>query len=219
MNEAVLQRLKRLDSCALSDALDSLELPAAVVGLQPLSSKRRIAGFAVTVQLGPTPPAGGSTQHLGTEAIANAGASDVIVIAHHPAAECAGWGGVLSVGAQQAGICGVVLDGPARDIDEATDLDFPIFATGPIARTARGRIWEQSTNQPVQFAGVPVNPGDLVLADASGVVIIPAGRADEVIERAEKIMKREQLMVAAIRRGDRITDVVGRDYEDMLKSL
>jgi len=219
MSAPVVARLLGLDTCAVSDALDSLGLPPAVAGLAPLTVHRRLAGVAVTVKLGPDVPPSGSARHLGTAAIEAAGPGDVIVIEHARDASCAGWGGVLSTGAQINGVAGVVINGPARDIDEAVALGFPIFGSAACARTARGRVYEQSYNEPVLIGDVAVAPGDFVLADSSGVVFVPRARAAEVIGRAERIAQREQLMVEALKRGDPITSVVGRDYEEMLDSL
>ncbi len=212
-------RLAALDSCAVSDALDSLGLPPAVAGLAPVSVRRRIAGPAVTVKLGPEKPVRAPVRHLGTAAIEAARAGDVVVIEHTSGIGCAGWGGVLSTGASLRGIAGVVIDGPARDLDEAAALEFPVYARSADARTARGRVYEQDFACPVTLGGVHVAPGDFVLADSTGVVFVPAQRAAEVLRRAERIAARERLMVEALRRGERITEVVGRDYEDMLDSL
>jgi 4-hydroxy-4-methyl-2-oxoglutarate aldolase len=219
MTPPLIDRLHALDSCAVSDALDSLGLPPAAAGISAISVRQRIAGPAVTVRLGPQRPAGGTIRHLCTAAIAAAAPGDIVVVQHSSGVQCAGWGGVLSAGAQLQGLRGVILDGPARDIDEVIDLDFPVYATGPIARTARGRVYEQDYNCPIAVAGVPVAPGDLVLADSSGVVFLPSERAGEIIGRAERIVARERLMVDALRRGESIADVVGRDYEEMLDRL
>ncbi len=84
--------------------------------------------------------------------------------------------------------------------------------------TARGRIVEDAFNTPVQFGGVPVHPGDWVIADGSGVVFIPQDRADEVLQVAEELAAREQDLLAAIREGGSLLDVDRRyDYERMLK--
>lgn len=219
MKGTIGAELLGLDSCAVSDALDSLGLPPAVTGLGPLSVRRRIAGPVVTVRLGPEPPKGRSPRHLGTAAIESAEPGDVIVISHSSGVTCAGWGGVLSAGAKIKGVAGVVMDGPARDIDEAIELGFPVYAPSAVARTARGRAYEQEYNGPVEIDGTEIRPGDFVIADSSGVAFVPRERAAEVVARAAEIMARERLMVEALERGDRITEVVGRTYEDMLEDL
>lgn len=214
-----VSRLLALDTCAVSDALDSLDLPSAVTGLSPLTVTKRIAGRTLTVKLVAGKPQKASVRHLGTAAIEAAASGDVIVIEHSSGAECAGWGGVLSVGALERGVAGVIIDGPARDIDEARALGFPVYGRSAIARTARGRAYEADFDCPVTIGGVRVEPGDLCLADASGVTFIAAAHVDAVLRRARRIAERERLMIEALRAGEKITTVVGRDYEAMLDDL
>ena len=111
----LVSRLRALDSCAVSDALDSHGLPPAVGGLRPLAAQRPAAGRAVTVLLGvpaaaPAPPAGAPKRHLSTAAVDASGPGDVIVVAHQGRTDCAGWGGLLSRAAVIRGIDGVVVD-------------------------------------------------------------------------------------------------------------
>lgn len=218
LRDDLRSRLARLDSCAISDALDSLSLPPAVMGLSPLSVVKPICGPIVTVKLTAGKPAT-SPRHLCTAAIESAAHGDVIVIEHSSGVECAGWGGVLSVGAQVNGVEGVVIDGPARDLDEARALGFPVYGRSAIARTARGRAYEIDFNCEIKIGETRVAPTDVVFADSSGVVFLPVAKVDEIVRRAERIAERERLMVQALRAGDRITEVVGRNYEDMLSQL
>lgn len=211
-------RLAQLDSCAISDALDSIGLQPAVVGLLPLSVIKPICGPVITVKLIAGKPEH-SPRHLCTAAIESAGSGDVIVIEHSSGVECAGWGGVLSVGAQVNGVEGVVIDGPARDLDEARSLGFPVYGRSAIARTARGRAYEVDFNCEIRIGDARVLPGDVVFADSSGVAFLPAAQVEEIVRRAERVAERERLMVQALRSGDRITDVVGRNYEEMLTKL
>ncbi len=212
-------KLRALDSCSVSDALDSLGLPPAVTGLAPLSVSKPIAGPVLTVKLCPGKPVHGSMRHLGTAAIEAADSGDIIVIEHSAGIDCAGWGGVLSVGARIRGIEGVIIDGPARDIDQARELEFPVYGRSATARTARGRAFEQDFGCRITISDAVVEPGDIALADASGVVFIPRAHFASVLDRAERIAERERLMTAALQRGDPITEVVGRDYEEMLDAL
>lgn len=210
----LVERLLKLDTCAVSDACDRLSIPAAALGILPLTPPSRIAGRAVTVKL--VEAAGRqSTRHLGTAAIDAAGAGNVIVV-ENPRLDAAGWGGILSAAARKRGIAGVVVDGAARDIDESRELEFPVFARTAVPRTARGRIIEEAFSVPIQVAGLTVSPDDLVLADGSGVVFLPASRAAEVIQEAETIAAREAKMKEAVMAGDRVSEVMGRDYETML---
>lgn len=209
-------RLGRLDSCAVSDALDRLGLPGAVRGLAPLWPCPRIVGRAVTVKI---KPAGleKPTRHLCTSAIAAAARSDVIVVDNGGRVDVAAWGGLLSLAAQLKELGGVIVDGACRDVDESRELKFPLYARAAVQVTARGRIVEQSCNEEIACAGVQVHPGDLVIADGSGVVFIPRAREAEVIAQAEALAEREAKMAAAIRSGRSIVEVMeGMGYEAML---
>lgn len=215
MSNPILARFAALDACALSDTMDRLGLPSAVTGLTPRSVRQRIAGRVRTVKL---EAAKGRTaaRHLCTAAVEAAEKGDVIVVEQRSGIDAAGWGGILSVGAKTKGVSGVIVDGPARDIDEATDLGFPVYARAQTARTARGRIIEVSTGEPVTVGDVTVSPGDYVLADSSGVVFVPAAEIERVVGEAEKIAAREGLMAKAAAAGQPMSQVMGADYEKML---
>jgi 4-hydroxy-4-methyl-2-oxoglutarate aldolase len=216
MTRDLLERLKGLDTCSVSDALDKLGLPGAVVGLAPLTVRRRVAGRAVTVKLG-APMDRLPKRHLGAGAVEASEPGDVIVVEHRGRTDVSGWGGLLSRGAVKRGVGAVIVDGACRDLDESLEFGLPVYARAAVPVTARGRVAEHGFNEPITVAGVAVSPGDLVLADGSGVVFVAAARAEAVIQAAEDIFAREQLMSAAIERGDPIGEVMGADYEDMLK--
>ena len=155
--------------------------------------------------------------HLGTTAVEAAQPGDVIVMEQRTGIDAACWGGNLSLGATLRQVAGVVVDGPARDIDDAREYDFPVFARSVTSRTARGRIVEVATNVPITVGDVTVNPGDFVVADGSGVVFIASGNVEQVLEAAEAVVARERAMVAALREGTPISRVMGTGYETMLK--
>lgn len=213
----LLTRLSLLDSCAVSDALDKLGLSGAVSGLQRLSSTRRISGRVLTVKMEKDDGRPAASRHLATTAIEMAQPGDVIVMEQRTGIDAACWGGNLALGAKLRQVAGVVVDGPARDVDEARDYDFPVFARAATSRTARGRIVETGTNVPITVGDVTVTPGDFVVADGSAVVFIAQGEIERVLEAAEAIAARERAMVAALREGTPISDVMGRNYETMLK--
>lgn len=216
---ASLARLAALDVCTLSDALDACGLAGYVAQLSPVWEGARLVGRAVTTRLAPGPaPAGSPAVHLGARAIEVARPGDVIVIDNAGRDTMGSWGGLLSLAASLRGIAGVVTDGACRDVDEARELRFPVFARGAAAPTARSRVHEESCNEPVELAGVPVRPGDMVMADGSGVVVVPADVADAVAAQAERIARREAAMARRLRAGAQVGDVMGASYEQMLDS-
>lgn len=212
----IVARLAKLDTPAVSDALDLLELPGRVTGLARLSSERRVAGRALTVKLGANAPRQGPLRHLCTAAVEAGGPGDVIVIEQRTGIEAAGWGGILSNGARLRGIEGVICDGPVRDVDESRTLDFPVFARRAIPTSARKRIVERAFNEPVAIGDVTVSAGDFALADGSGVCFLEAARAEEILDAAETIARREAAMTKAVLAGEPIGRVMGADYEKML---
>lgn len=219
--EDIAKRLLRIDCCAVSDAMDKLGLKDRVAsGLEQRSTTRRIAGRVVTYRLVPAaeaPPVSGPPRHLGTTAIETAAAGDVIVVEQRTGIDAGSWGGILTLGAKVKGVAGVVADGPVRDIDEARAYDFPVYCRALTARTARARVAEVECNGPVTIGGVSVQPGDFVIADASGVAFIPAADASRVLDAAEAIAGREAAMAKALLAGKPITEVMGADYEHMLR--
>lgn len=216
MNDMVT-RLGRLDSCAISDALDKLALPASVSGIHRFATERRIAGRVITVTLAAAAGRPATSRHLCTAAIEAAQPGDIIVVEQRTGLDAASWGGNLSIGAQVRGVAGVIVEGPVRDVDDSRRLDFAVFARTHTARTARGRIIEVATNEPITVGEVIVSPGDYVVADGSGVAFIPQSEVARVLEAAESIVAREEAMAAAIRAGTPISQVMGANYEQMLK--
>lgn len=223
LKEDPVKRLLRLDCCAVSDAMDKLGLKGSVSGLEQRASTRRIAGRIVTYKLVPAaeaPKAEGPPRHLGTTAIEAAQPGDIIVVEQRTGIDAGSWGGILSLGAKVRGIAGVIADGPVRDIDEARAYDFPVYCRSLTARTARSRVAEAFTNEPIALGAAPflvtASPGDYAIADASGVVIIAAADIDRVLDAAEMIAGREAAMAKALLAGTPISQVMGADYEHML---
>jgi len=227
MSDPNVQRLRRLDACAVSDALDKLGIDGAVTGLTQRSGTvnggGRIAGRAVTMKVGPGQPPSGPPRHLGCTAIELSGPDDVIVVEQRSGVEAGCWGGLLTLGAKVRGIAGVVADGPLRDVDEAVAYEFPVFSRSLTSRTARGRVVELGTQVPVTIGAtvggqVVVQPGDYVLADRSAVIFIAAADIERVLDVAETIVAKEAAMAKAILAGTPIAEVMGGNYEHMLEN-
>ena len=218
MTDDIPTRLARLDACAISDALDQLGLAPSVTGLLPLSVRRRISGQVITVKLaaGNAPPSANPV-HLCTTAIDRAEPGQVVVVEQSTGIECAGWGGILSNAAHLRGLSGVIIEGPARDIDEAADMGFAVYARRGTARTARGRIHEISTGEPITVCETIVATGDWVVADSSGAAFVPADRIEEILAAAERIAAKEAGMTKAVLMGHPVSTVMGADYEQLLQ--
>jgi regulator of RNase E activity RraA len=210
-------RFLKLSTTNLSDAMDKVGVRGAVIGIRPMCACPRIVGRAVTIKV----TAAGmmkSKHHLGVQAIDSSEEGDIIVIDNRGDLNNNCWGEVLSMGAKMKGVSGVVVDGAARDIDMCKEFEFPVYARGTIPITARGRIMQESFNEVVRIGDVQVRPGDIVMADINGVVVIPVEKVDEVLGAAEDIFKKEAAMVEDLKNGLSIIEVDQKySYENMLK--
>lgn len=212
------QRFETLSSTNISDALDALGLRGATCGIRPMMERwTKILGPAVTMRM----TAAGETKqttHLGMNAIAAAGKGDVIVIDNGGRMDTSCWGGILANAARMKGVSGTVIDGCCRDLNDCIDADYTVYARGTVVCTARGRVIEESTNQMIQLGGVQVRPGDIVMGDNSGVVIVPQEHIEAVLAKAEELWQKEEDMVAEIRAGADILAVDAKyNYNKMLQ--
>lgn len=212
-------RLEALVTSNLSDALDRVGIArCAVVGIVPRWGRTKIVGRAVTIRVtaaGAVP----SGAHLGVDAIENSASGDVIVVDNRGDLHNNCWGEILAMGAKMKGVSGVVVDGAVRDVDACETFEFPVHARGTVPNTARGRILQEAWNIPVRLGDAPVRPGDVIVADVNGVVVIPIERLAEVVSAAEEIMAKELAMIQALRAGESILDVDRRfNYEQMLQA-
>ena len=210
-------RFLKLSTTNLSDAMDKVGVRGAVIGIRPMYDCPRIVGRAVTIKI----TAAGmmkSKHHLGVQAIDSSEEGDIIVIDNRGDLNNNCWGEVLSMGAKMKGVSGVVVDGAARDIDMCEEFEFPVYARGTIPITARGRIMQESFNAVIRIGDVQVRPGDIVIADINGVVVVPVEKVDEVLETAEDIFKKEAAMVKDLKNGVSMLEVDHKySYENMLK--
>lgn len=216
-DERYRKRFERMATTNLADAMDRVGVRGAVIGIKPMYDCPKIVGRAVTIKI----MAAGmvkSKYHLGVRAIDAASPGDIIVIDNRGDLNNNCWGEILSMGAKVKGVSGVVVDGAARDIDACREFGFPVYARGTVPITARGRIMEESFNEVVRIGDIQVRPGDIVMADINGVVIISVERLDEVLKAAEEILQKEEAMVEELRRGAPILEVDQKyAYEAMLK--
>lgn len=111
------------------------------------------------------------------------------------------WGGILTEIALLRGIVGLVIHGTVRDVDEVEELRFPIFSTGVAMRHAQ-KLDGGAIGEPIELAGRTVRPGDVVVADTDGVVVVPQERLDEALANADERCERERERIATIRAGE-----------------
>lgn len=203
----LLQRLAALDTNTVSDALDFLGLQGATYGLRPLWNCPKIVGRASTVQLGPKAQQR-PTVHLISPVIDATITEDrVLVIAGGPEGiSC--WGDILANAASRKRIRGSIIDGCSRDIEGSESIGYPVYGKGVTMISARNRIIQVDSGTPVQMAGVTVRQDDYVIGDRCGTVFVAAEHIGKVLDLGERIARRQDGMVAAVRSGRSVTDVM-----------
>lgn len=207
MTTTALDRLARLDTTTVSDALDFLQLPGATVGILPLWNGPRIVGRASTVQLGPKREAA-PTVHLISPVIAAIDSNDRVLVIAGGIDGISCWGDILANAASVKGIRGTVIDGYSRDIEANEALGYPVYGRGATMISARNRVVQIDAGRPLQVAGVTVREDDYVIADRCGTVFVQADRIQDVLDLAERIGRRQDGMVQAVRSGRSVEDVM-----------
>lgn len=201
----------QLYTAVIGDILDAVGrwhqfLPPQI---RPLTPTMRIAGRAmpslVSDVYGPQPKPFGRL----TEALDQLQSGEVY-IAPHTGAKAAMWGEILTATAQSRGAVGAVVDGYHRDTVKVLGQDFPVFSHGNYAQDSSIRTIVLDYRTPVEIGGVLVTPGDLVVGDIDGVLVIPQDVESEVIERALAKASTENLVRAAIEGGMSSTEAFAR---------
>lgn len=192
LNE-LTERFGKVAIASIADAVDKVcgQRGFMASGIKPRINDQRICGPAATVLEVATdefvPP-----QHA-LDLIDEAPQGSVIVIAIEGGApDVAVWGGLMTAGAVANGHAGAVLEGGVRDLVEIRrDYGFPVYALDVSPATTLGRYKTVAAQVPVRVGGIIVHPGDIVVGDVDGVVVVPRARADEVLKMAEEIDVRE----------------------------
>jgi 3-hexulose-6-phosphate synthase/6-phospho-3-hexuloisomerase len=191
-------------SCVVADSQERAGVMRSY--LRPLTNSTRFVGPALTVRLEP----GNQVDCLDALSVAQDG--DVIVVDAAGETETSIWGGLMSGLCKMKGVTGAVIDGAMRDTDETRDLGFFIFAKAIVPRSTHspfsGRMEPIEINIPIQCAGVLVNPGDLVLGDEIGVVVIPLENAASVLEKARAQADKEEKNRSKILEGKTVEELL-----------
>jgi len=179
---------------------------SVLLGFEPAWPGARILGPAFTAQGAP-----GDNLAL-HHAVAEAASGDVIVLAVGGERGRAHCGGVIATAAHARGVAGLVLDGAIRDRGELTEIGLPVFHLGasPLKPAKHGPA---ALRVPVEIDGVRIEPGDLVAADADGIVIVPRAQAEELLAAAAALEEREREILAQIAAGATTVEIYG--YEPL----
>ncbi len=190
------QQARTLSTAEVSDALDALGLPGSALGIRPIAGPARLFGLAFTVRFAPIDRFAPGTVGDFIDTLAP---GTVAVLDNGGRLDCTVWGGILSRLAAHKGLGGTVVHGVCRDTAEADEAGYPLYANGRFMRTGKDRVQVEAYQQPVSLGDVRVCPGDLLVGDADGIVVVPQQRLQEVLTRALATREVEaQILQAAL---------------------
>lgn len=215
----LVSQLLAVSTPNVSDALDRLGIEGAPQGILPIYPCAKIAGPAATLKVVPFGQAEESIV-LGTlRAIVKGGAGSILVVDGSENPHINSFGGVAGATAKHNGLVGCVSDAVVRDVDEYKVYGMPVYCKGIAQQSVRGRSACAGYGMEIRLGGVRVRPGDYILADDNGTVVIPHERVAEVITFAQKVRATEERVIAEIRAGaDPIEAHQRVNYDNMLKA-
>jgi 4-hydroxy-4-methyl-2-oxoglutarate aldolase len=195
LNDSLLERAARLSTASLHEA--GGKIGALPSDLKPLAPQQRLCGRAFPVAC----PAGDNL--FLHHAIYEARAGDVLVADTAGGEEFGYWGEIMAEAAHARSLAGLVITGGVRDSARLVEMGFPVFATRTCIRgTGKDPVARGAVGQPVSMGDVTIEPGDLVLGDADGLVVIPQKSAAEIVTAAEERDRKEADIIARLRAGE-----------------
>ncbi|MHC1610789.1 MAG: 3-hexulose-6-phosphate synthase [Candidatus Methanospirareceae archaeon] len=179
---------------------DAMHRKGVLRGIKPLFENIKLVGRAVTVQTFE----GDWAKPVEATDVAQAG--DVIVV-HSGSEDVAPWGELASWSCKQKGIAGLVIDGAVRDVEEIRRIRFPVFAKSIVPNAGEPKGFGE-INTEIKCGGEEVRPGDWIIGDDNGVVVVPKERAYEIARRAKEVWKNEERVREEIKRGKTLSQVL-----------
>ena len=203
-NDPMVQEFAKLGTTPVSDAMDRLGLIGQVLGVKPVDRDFILCGRAFTVRNEPMVAA-----HKGESVgdyIDNVPAGGVVVIDNGGRLDATVWGDILTIMADRNKLGGTVINGVCRDSNRALKLNYPIFSRGTYMRTGKDRVRADAYNEPVSLGEVRVEPGDLILGDGDGIVVIAKEHEEAVLKAAKEIDEAEERIRNEIAKGGRLDE-------------
>jgi regulator of RNase E activity RraA len=200
-------QLKKLQACETATIGHFLHGPFMDPEIRAVLPERRVAGTAVTVMV---PAVDGTMMHW---ALGHVRPGDFLIVDRAGDRRHACWGGVVAVAAKEAGVVGAAIDGYGTDFEEIRAQGVPMWCRGPSPITTKLLGLEGAFNVPVSCGGVTVHPGDAILADESGVVVLRPAQIDWVVEEAMRRQRLEPDRLRRLRAGEKLHRITGADVK------
>jgi regulator of RNase E activity RraA len=208
---AMIDAYRHVEAASVSDAMEQLLHEKRYMSHRMQSIfPTKFAGPALTVTLVKEENHDPNSLSGMLQAIDSGGPGSVFVMTVQDGADIAGMGGLMGTAMLARNFSGAVIDGGVRDLPQLKKIGFPVYALGPVPSTSVGHYRFGGMNVPVVCDGVPVAPGDIIVADQDGVVVVPRARAAEVLVLAQKLDYSEHSMYPYIEKFHSIEEAVKR---------
>jgi len=195
----IINQLREFSTSEISDSLNRFGVKGGLEGIKPVVLGKKIVGPALTVRKLPADavkPKKGAGDYLD---IARKG--DVIVIDNGGRLDCTVFGDILAASCKQAGLEGTIIYGCCRDVASLKEMDYPIFSKGTYMQTGKDMTQYDALNIPIGIYNVLVEPGDIIVGDDSGVLVVPQELAEKVLAAAKEIGEAENLIKKSTEKG------------------
>jgi regulator of RNase E activity RraA len=201
--DSIVEGLRELPTATISDALDRLGIAGQCFGIAPLDPRFRLCGRAFTLRYRPT---GLVDRGNVGDYIDDVPPGEIVVLDNAGRLDCTVWGDILTAVSHRRGVGGTVIHGVCRDVARALDLGYPIFSRGHYMRTGKDRVEVESQGTPVSLGEVQCRPGDILVGDADGLLLVPRVREAEVLDTAREIEEAEQAIERETAKGIRLDE-------------
>lgn len=195
---SIVEQFKKYATPTISDALNRLGIMGGCLGIRPVVPGLKMVGSAYTVRRLPSDPVNPSK---GGDYLDHVQGGDVVVIDNGGRINGTVWGDILTVAAKRLNLGGTLIDGACRDVSIVKDLEYPLFTRGVYVQTGKDRSQMEAFGVPVSICDVRVDPGDVIVGDDSGVLVVPREVAEQVLKECAEIEEAEELIRASVDQG------------------
>jgi len=210
----IINQYTGLDTPSITDAMDRLGLTGGLLGIGSVVRGTKLCGQAFTVHY----TSCGQVHGTVGDFLDDVEPGEVVVIDNGGRLHCTVWGDIMSFYASTKGIAGTVIDGVCRDVPTIEQLKYSIFTKGTHMVTGKDRVYVDGVNVPVSVSNVQVLPGDLMVADDSGAVVVPRSHVEAVLKVALEIAQKEEFIREEIRKGGSLKEARERSGYHHLQS-
>jgi 4-hydroxy-4-methyl-2-oxoglutarate aldolase len=203
MSDSILSQLDVLYPAVVADVLDAMGFPNQVLphDIRPLTPQKKICGRVFTARAEAVHEVPAEPYKLEIEAVESMSSGDVFLVSTGQDRTCGFWGELLTTACLYKGVRGVVMDGCTRDLWKINELDFPVFGCGYHPADSKGRVDISEIQIEIRLGQVSIHPGDFLIGDEDGCVIIPAAQSTEAVRLAMEKVSGENIARADLAAG------------------